>query len=133
MLLLIIYYQKRASVVGARVPQMMGPSPGVFRALIRDFVDFVVVLFVFWLPHGHVGSQSSTKGSSMHSLDWKHGNSEAPGKSLLGTLRLCPKYNELIMEIFSQLPSSSSSVKWGKYLQPRKYNFNKKKILLLFQ
>ena len=37
---------------------MMGPSPGVFRALIRDFVDFVVVvvLFVFWLPHGHVGS-----------------------------------------------------------------------------
>ena len=57
MLLLVIYYQKRASVVGARVPQMMGPSPGVFRALIRGFVDFVVVvLFVFWPPHGHVGS-----------------------------------------------------------------------------
>ena len=55
MLLLIIYYQKRARVVGARVPQMTGLSPGVFRALIRGFMGFVV-LFVCWPPHGHVGS-----------------------------------------------------------------------------
>lgn len=73
---------------------MMGPSPGVFRAVSRDFVVFVVVVclsvWFFWPPHGHVGSQFSRKGSNMQPLGWKHGNSEAPGKSFLGTLDCVP-------------------------------------------